>query len=89
MPTPDHWLSFGILTRAGGRPCRSRAGGVLIAKDYRTHPMNIEFSNAFIAPALALLAGILILLAPRFLNYFVAVYLIVVGIVGLIPLLQR
>ncbi|MFZ0790734.1 MAG: DUF3096 domain-containing protein [Chromatiaceae bacterium] len=51
--------------------------------------MNIELSNAVLAPALALLAGILILLAPRFLNYFVAVYLIVVGIVGLIPLLQR
>jgi hypothetical protein len=51
--------------------------------------MNIELSNAVVAPALALLAGILILLAPRFLNYFVAVYLIVVGIVGLIPLLQR
>ena len=51
--------------------------------------MNIELSNAVLAPVLALLAGILILLAPRFLNYFVAVYLIVVGIVGLIPLLQR
>jgi hypothetical protein len=51
--------------------------------------MNIELSNAFVAPVLALLAGILILLAPRFLNYFVAIYLIVVGIVGLIPRLQR
>jgi hypothetical protein len=51
--------------------------------------MNIELSNALVAPVLALLAGILILIAPRFLNYFVAVYLIVVGIVGLIPLLQR
>lgn len=51
--------------------------------------MNIDLSNALVAPVLALLAGILILIAPRFLNYFVAVYLIVVGIVGLIPLLQR
>jgi hypothetical protein len=51
--------------------------------------MNIELSNAVVTPAIALLAGILILVAPRFLNYFVAVYLIVVGIVGLIPLLQR
>jgi hypothetical protein len=50
--------------------------------------MNIELSNAVITPVLALLAGILILLAPRFLNYFVAVYLIVVGIMGLIPLLH-
>jgi hypothetical protein len=51
--------------------------------------MNIELSNAVLTPAIALLAGILILVAPRFLNYFVAVYLIVVGIIGLIPLLQR
>ena len=32
---------------------------------------------------LALVIGILILLVPRFLNYFVAVYLVVVGILGL------
>jgi hypothetical protein len=51
--------------------------------------MNIELSNAVVTPVLALLAGILILIAPRFLNYVVAVYLIVVGIVGLIPLLQH
>lgn len=34
-------------------------------------------------PVLALLIGILILLMPRFLNYLVAVYLIVRGILGL------
>jgi len=50
--------------------------------------MNIELSNAVITPAIALLAGILILVAPRLLNYVVAVYLIVVGIIGLIPLLK-
>jgi hypothetical protein len=38
--------------------------------------MNIE-------PVLALIIGILILIMPRFLNYFVAVYLIVVGVLGL------
>jgi hypothetical protein len=31
----------------------------------------------------ALLAGILILLVPRFLNYIVAIYLIIIGIMGL------
>lgn len=40
--------------------------------------------NIAIEPILALVVGILILAAPRFLNYFVAVYLIVVGILGLI-----
>jgi hypothetical protein len=36
-----------------------------------------------IQPLAALVAGILILLVPRLLNYIVAVYLIVVGILGL------
>lgn len=36
-----------------------------------------------IQPLVALVAGILILLMPRLLNYIVAIYLIVVGITGL------
>jgi hypothetical protein len=36
-------------------------------------------------PALvALIAGILILLMPRLLNYIVAIYLIIIGLVGLL-----
>ena len=35
-------------------------------------------------PIVALLAGILILLMPRILNYIVAVYLIIIGVVGLL-----
>jgi hypothetical protein len=38
---------------------------------------------AHVQPLVALLAGILILLVPRLLNYIVAIYLIVVGITGL------
>jgi hypothetical protein len=38
-----------------------------------------------IQPVVALLAGILILIVPRLLNYIVALYLIVVGIIGLLP----
>jgi hypothetical protein len=36
-----------------------------------------------LAPILALLAGILILVRPRLLAYIVAVYLIVIGLIGL------
>jgi hypothetical protein len=36
-----------------------------------------------IAPIVALIAGILILIMPAMLNYIVAIYLIVVGLVGL------
>lgn len=35
-------------------------------------------------PLVALIAGILILLMPRLLNYIVAIYLIVIGVAGLI-----
>ena len=35
-------------------------------------------------PVIALIAGILILLAPRLLSYIVAIYLIVFGILGLV-----
>ena len=35
-------------------------------------------------PLISLIAGIIILIYPRLLNYVVAIYLIVIGIVGLI-----
>jgi hypothetical protein len=38
---------------------------------------------AHLQPLVALLAGVLILLVPRILNYVVALYLIVTGIIGL------
>jgi len=36
-----------------------------------------------LGPLISLIAGILILVMPRLLNYIVALYLIVIGIVGL------
>lgn len=36
-----------------------------------------------IGPVMALIAGILILIVPRLLNYIVAIYLIVMGLLGL------
>ena len=38
---------------------------------------------AHITPLVALIAGILILIVPRLLNYVVAIYLIIIGLVGL------
>ena len=40
-------------------------------------------SIAHLTPWVAILAGILILIMPRLLNYIVAIYLIFIGIVGL------
>ena len=42
-----------------------------------------------VAPLIALLAGILILVVPRVLNYIVAAYLILIGLLGLLPLFTR
>jgi len=36
-----------------------------------------------LSPIIALVAGILILIMPRILNYVVAIYLIAIGIIGL------
>jgi len=40
--------------------------------------------NIAAEPLIALIAGILILIFPRLLNYIVAIYLIIFGILGLI-----
>jgi hypothetical protein len=39
--------------------------------------------TAHIGPVAALIAGILILLMPKLLNFIVAIYLIIVGVIGL------
>jgi len=43
----------------------------------------MNFSNIPNEPVIALIAGILILLMPRLLNYVIALYLIIIGILGL------
>ena len=42
--------------------------------------MNI---NLTLGPLISLIAGILILIVPRLLNYIVALYLIIIGVIGL------
>lgn len=37
-----------------------------------------------LTPLISLIAGVLILLMPRLLNYIVAIYLIAVGVIGLL-----
>jgi hypothetical protein len=43
----------------------------------------MHLTVAHISPLVALIAGVLILLIPRLLNYIVAIYLIIVGLTGL------
>ena len=42
--------------------------------------MNITLA---LAPLVSLIAGILILIIPRLLNYIVAIYLIIIGLIGI------
>ena len=46
--------------------------------------MSNIFSHSHLQPLVSLIAGILILIMPRLLNYIVAIYLIVFGILGLV-----
>jgi Protein of unknown function (DUF3096) len=43
----------------------------------------MTITTAHIQPIVALIAGVLILIMPRFLNLVVAIYLICVGLIGL------
>jgi hypothetical protein len=51
--------------------------------------MTLHLDLAVIQPAIALIAGILILIVPRLLNFIVALYLILLGVAGLWPWLLR
>jgi hypothetical protein len=53
----------------------------------RSNPMTVNIVS--IQPLIALIAGILILLIPRLLNFIVAIYLILIGLAGLWPHLAR
>lgn len=52
--------------------------------------MTIDLSSlpTYAGPVISLLAGILILIKPKLLNYVVAFYLIIIGILGILPLLD-
>jgi hypothetical protein len=45
----------------------------------------MTLSTLTLTPLISLIAGILILVMQRLLNYIVAIYLIVVGLLGLFP----
>ena len=58
---------------------RSRTAGCA-SSSTREVSMNLHL---LLTPIVSLIAGILILVAPRLLNYIVAIYLIVIGLLGL------
>src|SRR5207244_6412929 len=51
-----------------------------LLKEHRAMTMTMR---THLSPLVALIVGILILIFPRFLNYLIAIYLIVTGLIGL------
>ncbi|MEQ1944885.1 DUF3096 domain-containing protein [Mesorhizobium sp. VNQ89] len=45
----------------------------------------MDIGNLPLTPLISLIAGVVILIMPRLLNYIVALYLIIVGLLGLFP----
>jgi hypothetical protein len=45
----------------------------------------MDLSNVALTPLISLIAGVVILIMPRLLNYIVAIYLIIIGLLGLFP----
>jgi hypothetical protein len=74
-----------VLARYGGTYANAPSGNARM----ELRAMNVHFDMVLLQPMIALIAGILILIAPRLLNYVVAIYLILVGISGLWPHLLR
>jgi hypothetical protein len=69
-----------VATRGG----RASAEGVAFCRPDRSHRSSkMTITVAHLTPLVALIAGILILIIPRLLNFIVAVYLIVTGLIGL------
>lgn len=52
-----------------------------LSNPFKDTRMNMTLS---LAPIVSLIAGILILVVPRLLNYIVAIYLITIGLLGLL-----
>jgi Protein of unknown function (DUF3096) len=69
--------SFGPIEQQ--RPTAKRRGQRAPAK-----PEENDMEIIVLQPIVALIAGILILIMPHLLNYIVAIYLIVIGLVGLL-----
>lgn len=49
----------------------------------------MDITNLPLTPLISLIAGVVILIMPRLLNYIVALYLIVIGLIGLFPQLAN
>ena len=86
---PMHREIQRALTRRrvrGGLPCRpDAASGMASGRQTKDPTVNIHLG---LTPVISLLAGILILIMPKLLNYIIAFYLIAIGLIGILGLHQ-
>jgi hypothetical protein len=87
-------LQFSAVFRRLWNPLKPKASAIVELDDglkcsssIRLPPASPEkfmtITAAHIQPIVALIAGVLILIMPRFLNFVVAIYLIFIGLAGL------
>jgi Protein of unknown function (DUF3096) len=69
-----------VRRAARGEQNRNVVSNHRVASPLQESVMNVNLS---LAPLVALIAGIFILVMPRLLNYIVAIYLIITGLLGL------
>src|SRR5271170_6121102 len=98
-PRREAGRSDSVCRRTGSHPLQSHSSLRLRPRRRETHAASLAFlmhssqqkarpmtiDIVAIQPLVALIAGILILLVPRILNYVVAIYLILIGFIGLWP----
>lgn len=73
-------MDLSVRSRVTGQKQAGVQAGSTVAKETA-----MTISTLAITPLISLVAGVLILVMPRLLNYIVAIYLIAVGIIGLFP----
>lgn len=72
-------LYYGMFAKHG-EMSRATAQPVISPKGF-----SMDIANLQLTPVISLIAGVLILIMPRLLNYIVALYLIIIGVLGIFP----
>jgi hypothetical protein len=82
----NQWVSRPFAIATGTMPihfCAIRSLRFLFSLSTPSWRNQMTLSMTHLQPIVALIAGVLILIMPRLLNFIVAIYLILVGIIGL------
>lgn len=82
MPRGNAFTDERVASRRDGLPQERRRSQNLRRRRRAMHEVSMNL-HLTIGPIVSLIAGILILVVPRLLNYIVAIYLIIIGLIGL------